>query len=382
LGQLQFYAFNPFTASSISNFFSIALPGDPITASSTNSPAGQGATNAIDGTVSTKYLNFDITDTGFTVYPTITNVAVQALGLISAEDHPERDPASFVLYGSTNGSDFTLIASNTVPPFISTNSIESFSFANTNVYPIYQIVFPTVQNPATANSMQIAQVELLPYGDVTSTNDALDLILPAGASLNGIGPPGALLDRQVGGNSNKIVVLNDTSNVVALITPAAGVSMVKGFELIGGFDDALYPTREPSSVKLEGSENGTNFVTLAFVNPVEPVFDMQIQGFSVLGNTNAYKQYRVTFGPPLSGDIMQVGELRLFGIKPPNLSIASAGENLIFSWPASGFVLQQSTNLAGTNWAATAGPISIQNGQSQATAPKSAGATYYRLQAQ
>lgn len=311
-------------ALSPTNTFNLLLPGDVINASSANSPGGQGAGNAIDGTAATKYLNSDITNTGFTVFPYLTNV-VQAVSLISAGDSPERDPASFALYGSQDGINFTLIASNTVPPFIARSAIQSFAFANTNSYLAYQIIFPTVQNPGTANSMQIAEVELLPYGEITSTNDALTLLLPSGASLNGVGPTNCLLDRQMGGDANKIVVLNDTTNVVALITPADGASVVKGFELIGGDDDASYPAREPSSFTLEGSTNGIDFVALASVNPVAPTANMQIQGFSILGNTNTYHQYRATFGAPQSGNVLQVGELRLFGtpvtFPPPVLSV-------------------------------------------------------------
>ncbi len=312
-------------ALSPTNTFNLLLPLDVINASSANSPGGQGAGSAIDGTAATKYLNLDIINTGFTVFPYLTNV-VQAVSLISAGDSPERDPASFALYGSQDGISFTLIASNSVPAFADRSAIQSFAFANTNSYLAYQIVFPTVQDPGTANSMQIAEVELLPYGEITSTNDALTLLLASGASLNGVGPTNSINDRLLGGDANKLVVLNDTANVVALITPAAAdASVVKGFELIGGDDDASFPEREPSSFTLEGSTNGINFVTLASVNPVAPTANMQIQGFSILENTNIFITYRATFGTPQSGNVLQVGELRLFGtpvtFPPPVLSV-------------------------------------------------------------
>jgi hypothetical protein len=46
---------------------------------------------------------------------------------------------------------------------------------------------------------------------------------------------------------------------------------------------------------------------------VPPSFNLQIQEFPVMTNTNAWRQYRVTFGPPAAGDRLQVGEMRLFG---------------------------------------------------------------------
>ena len=48
---------------------------------------------------------------------------------------------------------------------------QSFAIANTNAYALYRVLFPTVANAATANSMQIAEVELLRYPEVGSTND-------------------------------------------------------------------------------------------------------------------------------------------------------------------------------------------------------------------
>ncbi len=362
------------------SFFSLPQPGDTLIASSTNSPSNQPATDAIDGTVSTKYLNFDITNAGFTIFPSITNYPVQALGLISAEDAPERDPASFELYGSPDGTNFTLIASNSVPLFAARNAIQSIAFANTNTYAAYKIIFPTVANPAIADSMQIAEVELLPFGDIASTNDTLSVSLPAGASVGNTTPVGALLDRQLNQDANKMDVLNDSGNVVALITPAAGPSIVKGFELIGGDDDASYPGREPSFFTLEGSNNGTNFVSLASVTPVVPSANMQIQGFSVLNNTNTYKLYRATFGPPQSDTVLQIGELRLFGVTSPRLDLSAVGGNLLLSWPATGFTVQQSSNM--TTWVAATNAITVTNGRSQLSIPGPVARDFYRLKSQ
>src|SRR5262245_54380124 len=80
----------------------ITRPGDPVVPSSNNSP-GSGAENspnAIDNNVNTKYLNFDKLNTGFTVTPTMGSSVCRGITLVSANDAPERDPASFLLEGS------------------------------------------------------------------------------------------------------------------------------------------------------------------------------------------------------------------------------------------------------------------------------------------
>ena len=57
----------------------------------------------------------DRLNTGFTVTPRVGLSVVQCLTLTSANDAPERDPASYTLEGSYDGSNFTAIASGAVP---------------------------------------------------------------------------------------------------------------------------------------------------------------------------------------------------------------------------------------------------------------------------
>ena len=138
----------------------VTQPGDPIVATSNNSPGAEGVANAIDNQPA-KYLNFDKLNTGFTVTPSAGRTLVQGLTLTSANDAPERDPASFRLEGSDDGAAFSLIASNSVAPFPSRSFTQTISFLNDTSYLSYRLIFPTVANAATANSMQISEVELL-----------------------------------------------------------------------------------------------------------------------------------------------------------------------------------------------------------------------------
>jgi hypothetical protein len=334
----------PFT-----NSFALTLPWDSIIPTSGNSPGGQGVRNAIDAAADSKYLNLDILNTGFTVFPTYAGAPAQAITLISAEDAPERDPASFLLQGSGDGSHFTTVASNAVPPFPTRHAIQSFTFTNGNAYPIYRVIFPTVQGPA-ANAMQIAEVELLPYGEITSPRDTINLLsLPGGAFLTPGSTPGALLDRMLDQPTNKLVVVNDSGVITMLITPAAGISILKGFEIIGGYDDISFPGRTPSFVLLEGSADGSTFIPLSSVTPIAPTANMQIQGFALLGNVNSYTQYRVTFGVPQSGSVLQLGELRLFGINPPVAVSPPVAATMTVQRTAGLSTMIALSNLA-TNW--------------------------------
>jgi hypothetical protein len=62
-------------------------------------------------------------------------------------------------------------------------------------------------------------------------------------------------------------------------------------------------------------------------------------------------------------------KLRLFGLTSPTLGITTAGSKLLISWPASGFVLQQSISLSSPNWLGTTNALVVTNGQSQVAAP-------------
>src|SRR5881396_2645004 len=94
----------------------VTQPGDPIVPTSNNSPGSEGVANAIDNQP-TKYLNFDKVNTGFTVTPSVGPTLVSGLTLTSANDAADRDPGSYTLEGSLDGTSFFAIASGNVPAF-------------------------------------------------------------------------------------------------------------------------------------------------------------------------------------------------------------------------------------------------------------------------
>jgi len=63
------------------------------------------------------------------------------------------------------------------------------------------------------------------------------------------------------------------------------------------------------------------------------------------------------------------------------LGIAPSNTNLVISWlsPPGGFVLQQNSDLTGTNWVTITNSPLVENGQNQVTLPPQPGAQFYRL---
>lgn len=167
----------------------ITRPGDPILrvdgfnqndGAAGPPPAGEVESHAFDD-VGQKYLNFLDIQSGVAVTPSANPLNAPVIGIrfYTANDAVPRDPASFQLAGS-NGDltgPWTYIASGnlalpddrnpggnavSIPP---TGNLGAFhqqvDFVNTESFEHYQIIFPTLKNAFDANSMQIAEIELL-----------------------------------------------------------------------------------------------------------------------------------------------------------------------------------------------------------------------------
>jgi len=127
-----------------------------------NSPGSEGATNAFDGNTSTKYLNFDKKNAGVTVKLSQGRV-VQKFTITTANDFSGRDPTSYKLYGSNNGTNWTLIKQDTLSlsetRYWTSPEIQT---GNTTAYVYYFILFPTTKSGdgcgLNCDSMQIGEV--------------------------------------------------------------------------------------------------------------------------------------------------------------------------------------------------------------------------------
>jgi hypothetical protein len=137
----------------------------------------------IDDDVTTKYLHFkgETETTGFQVTPTSGPSIVTGLTLTTANDFPARDPLAFELYGSNESIDgpYELIASGYIIDFAQTEAwprlamnATPISFYNDKAYEHYQVLFPVVRDAGRANSMQIAEVELLGVSALSAPSGA------------------------------------------------------------------------------------------------------------------------------------------------------------------------------------------------------------------
>ena len=157
----------------------VTQPGDPIVrvdgqndgdANDGPPPAAETVENAIND-VTQEYLNFLDLGSGFEVTPSVGPTIVSGLRLYTANDAIPRDPASYVLEGGTGG-EFTVISRGELAlpdarnpggdnPIDDSLAFQEIRFENDVVYESYRLTFPTLKDAAAANSMQIAEVEIL-----------------------------------------------------------------------------------------------------------------------------------------------------------------------------------------------------------------------------
>jgi hypothetical protein len=138
---------------------------------SNNSPSNEGASNAFDNNPYTKYLNFDKKNAGVTIQLNAGRV-VSSFKLTTANDAVERDPSSYKLYGSNDGSTWTLIQQGQLSLSNNRFSVsDDIVVTNSTAYVYYFMIFPTIKNDA-GNSVQIAEITYFYDANNTATSTA------------------------------------------------------------------------------------------------------------------------------------------------------------------------------------------------------------------
>ncbi|MEP3479958.1 MAG: choice-of-anchor Q domain-containing protein [Fuerstiella sp.] len=147
--------------------------GDAIIAVGGGNVAGHTpVTNALDGNPDTKYFQDSWTSApGLTITPASGSSTVAAFRLTTADDVPDRDPASYKLEGASSPSGpFTLIAEGAINlPSARKTAGSTITFNNSTAYTSYRLTFPSVKGSSTTQ-FQISEVELLAL-DASRPND-------------------------------------------------------------------------------------------------------------------------------------------------------------------------------------------------------------------
>jgi hypothetical protein len=311
---------------------------------------------AIDGTVTTKYLNFGETNSGFIVTPSAASI-IQSFIISTANDAEERDPASYQLFGtnapivSTDNSQglseaWTLIQEGqiTLPSGLGSRQVAGpavDTLNNTNSYSSYKLIFPTVRNATTANSMQISEVQF--YSDVGGAGNPIlqssDNILavdhdPPTLTPNSRYPapnenPPKAIDGLVG--TKYLNFGKEHSGFIVTLAPANQGKVVKSMQLTTANDAPgrdpgkyeIYGTNDPitSADNSQGNLENWTLIASGDINlPGNPLANdfRGVTGDPIAfpNNNTAYKSYKVIFPDNKqdtpNADSIQFAEVQFF----------------------------------------------------------------------
>jgi len=297
-----------------------------------NPPPGEPEWNAIDNSFNTKYLNFLDLNSGFTVMLDSYGPAfLTGIALATANDAPERDPASVTITGSNDGgANWLPIVTGLATPLPDVRKAEAqFAFVpeTAGTFSIYTVIFPTLKDAGAANSMQIAEVRLMsddagpPPLDVTRPGDTI-----VGTSLNypvNEPPPNAIDDNE----NTKYLNFDKEGSGFIVTLDTLGPAAIDGIALRTADDS---PPRDPASVTIRGSNDSGSTWDPIITDLLTPLPDDRFTdtefGFSPL-TPGTYSMYEVMF-PTLkdsgAANSMQIGEVRLLP-EPATLALLGLG---------------------------------------------------------
>ncbi len=135
-----------------------------------NDPGGERPPKALDNIVDSKWLTFNPSGGAYGFrFASGQRHAVNGYTITSANDSAERDPYSWTLWGSNNGTTWTVVDMRTAQNFIDRHETRLYEFSNDTAYEFYKFDFLTEYGATGVNqpnSIQIAEIELFSSGPV------------------------------------------------------------------------------------------------------------------------------------------------------------------------------------------------------------------------
>ena len=319
----------------------VTQPGDPIIASSGNSPGSEGVANAIDNQP-TKYLNFDsgrdgtnagFSPSGFVVSPSIGRTLVTGLTMQSANDAEERDPTDVTLEGS-NDETIADFNSGTWEVITQLSGYDlwtarfqtlTFLFENARPYRHYRWTVNATRTTPNGCCMQIAEVELLGTSAPRDVTQPGDPIIASSANSPGSEGVANAIDNQptkyLNFDSGRDGTNAGFSPSGFVVSPRIGPTTVIGLTMQSANDAE---ERDPIDVTLEGS----NDETIADFNSGNWELITQLSGYDLwtarfqtleffFANSISYRHYRWTVNATRTtpnGCCMQIAEVELLAV--------------------------------------------------------------------
>ncbi|MCM3292644.1 discoidin domain-containing protein [Paenibacillus sp. MER 180] len=267
--------------------------GGKATASGEYAPH-QGKDKAFDQDIFSKWLTFN--SPAWLQYEFPDAKVVTSYSITSAEDEPYRDPKSWVLKGSNDGTSWTQLDVQQNQSFTSRHQMKTYSFSNKTAYKF--VKFDNFHNQNGSGMLQVSEIKLY-----DGSSKEWSTTKPEVAA-SGENKPNNTKENLVDGTSVTKWLTKDNT---AWLTFDFGKSVtIDGYSLTAADDR---PERDPKSWVLQGSNDNKNWTSID--KKSNEIFKVRHQRMYYLldNNTAAYQYYRLSNMKNHSGNSMQLGEV-------------------------------------------------------------------------
>jgi len=152
------------------------------TATASGGTGGEGATQAFDGNIGSKWFSPAAGGIGWLQYQLPTAKAVVQYTVTSANDAPERDPAAWQFQGSNDGTTWTTLHTQTDQVFAGRQQTNTYAFANTTGYVYYRLNVTAAFGGASFG-IQLSEMAL--YPDAPGAHQRWTIVPANGAAYGG-----------------------------------------------------------------------------------------------------------------------------------------------------------------------------------------------------
>lgn len=340
--------------------------GGMATASVDNSAYGEGVAKVFDGTTSTKWFSGVTGTTAWLQYQfaNAASWAVSEYKISSANDVPERDPASWQLQGSNDGLNWTTLDSRTGQVFANRHQTNTYDFSNTQVFQFYRLNI-TSNAGGAAYGLQLSELNLLSAGSDAGDKTPPQLSVPGNIIVSGSAAGGAIVSFSA----------SATDAIYGTITPACSPAS-------GSWFPYGTTTVQCSAIDSAGNKTNASF-TVTVLTPLE---SWRLANF---GTPSSSGNSADSADP--DGDGMTNAQEFAAGTDPRNPASAlkitqlqGSGSNMILSFPTSAgriYRMESSDSLQSGSWVVVADNIAGTGGAVQVTDSGGAGhgKRFYRL---
>ncbi|MEW9698892.1 basic secretory protein-like protein [Paenibacillus sp. SI8] len=265
--------------------------GGIVTVSSEDSPITEAKVNAFDNNYYSKWLVSS--SSAWIQYQFAGNAsyAINSYQISAANDYPDRDPKSWTLKASNNGTDWTLLDTQQNQDFAYRYKTQTYSFVNSVAYNYYKFEFSN----HSGGILQLSEIQLF--------DGALSSVLHPQVTASGENGP----------NEGKENAVDGTSTTKWLTFQSAGwlqfdfgqAITLDGYAISAANDAS---ERDPKSWTLKGSADGLTWTDIDSKSNENFKLRHQRNHYILQANQTAYRYYKLDLQNH-SGTILQVGEV-------------------------------------------------------------------------